>query len=321
MKVSVIIPFYNSATLLTRTIDSIIAQTYTNIEVIMVDDGSTDDSYSIASKYINHYITVLKQCNAGASNARNKGLLYSKGDFIQFLDAGDVIDPNKIAVQLEALQKNPEKLAVCKYKQFNVQDEITKSDYPDQSSFIYSCDNPQEFLINLWGGYGKMNFIQTNCWLVPRKIIEKIGCWRAYRCPDDDGEFFARVILASKGIVYTPGVYNFYHIDESGKNQLSRTKNHKYLMNSLLTIDLKYGYLQKYGHHNLLNRAIAAQYYRFAVDMYPLRKNLSTIAWKRFCSLGEDPPELLLGGRMIQLVYNLFGWRIARLLRFYFRES
>jgi hypothetical protein len=92
-------------------------------------------------------------------------------------------------------------------------------------------------------------------------------------------------------------------------------------MNSLLTIDLKFNSLKNCGYHPLLNRAIAAQYYRFAIDMYPARKNLSAIAWKRFRSLSENPPKIFLGGSMIQLVYIFFGWRTARLIRFYFRGS
>jgi GT2 family glycosyltransferase len=193
--------------------------------------------------------------------------------------------------------------------------------YPDQSSFIYSSDDPQDFLIGLWGGKGNMNFIQTNCWLVPKKIIEKAGNWRAYRCPDDDGEFFARVLLASEGIVYVPAVYNYYHITPGGANQLSRSKNKKYLQNVLLNIDLKHQYLLRKGFHPLISKAIASQYLRFAVDQFPEQKTFSAIACKRYNALNEKVNLPVLGGGIIKVVKKALGWKAARLLRFYLRRN
>lgn len=317
--VSVIIPVYNCGESLHRTMLSVLEQTYPAIEVILVDDGSTDNSYSLAKQYESERVNILQQKNAGAAVARNTGLGIAKGEYIQFLDAGDVLDKTKIAVQVNALQAEPGKVAVCNYKQFTTDDELKDGIYPDQSSFIYSSDDPQDFLINLWGGKGELNFIQTNSWLVPKTIIERAGGWRAYRCPDDDGEFFARVLLASEGIVYVPGVYNYYHIAPGGTNQLSRSKNKKYLQNTLLTIDLKHQYLVKSGHHPYIKKAIASQYLRFAVDLFPAQKILSAIAYKRYKALNEKVAPPVLGGRMIEFIKQVFGWRIARLTRSYLR--
>ncbi len=299
---------------------SVLAQTHQPVEVILVDDGSTDNSYERAKQYENDHIVVVQQTNAGAAVARNTGLTVAKGAYIQFLDAGDVLSPEKIAAQVNALKDQPGKVAVCNYKQFTADEELKNGIYPDQSSFIYSSDDPHDFLINLWGGRGSMNFIQTNCWLVPKQVIEKSGGWRAYRCPDDDGEFFARVLLASEGIVFVPGVYNYYHITPGGSNQLSRSKNKKYLQNTLLTIDLKHQYLLQRAVHPLLNKAIASQYFRFAVDMYPAQKILSAIAYKRYLALNETVTLPVLGGRVIEWIKQLFGWRAARLVRFYLRR-
>ena len=318
--VSVIIPVYNCGESLHRTMRSVLEQTYTEIETILVDDGSTDNSYTIAKQYESDRVKILQQKNAGAAVARNTGLAIAKGEYIQFLDAGDVLDKTKIAAQVNALQDQPENVAVCNYKQFTTEDELKNGIYPDQSSFIYSSDDPQDFLINLWGGKGSMNFIQTNCWLVPKAISEKAGGWRAYRCPDDDGEFFARVLLASEGIVYVPGVYNYYHIAPGGANQLSRSKKKKYLQNTLLTIDLKHQYLLRKGFHPLINKSIASQYLRFAVDQYPAQKILSAIAYKRYQSLGEKAALPVLGGSVFEVVKTIAGWKAARLLRFYLRE-
>jgi glycosyltransferase involved in cell wall biosynthesis len=300
---------------------SVLAQSYSPIEVILIDDGSTDNSYSLAKQYTNSQVQVLQQTNAGASVARNTGLTVASGMYIQFLDAGDVLSETKIAAQVNVLHSQSDKIAVCNYKQFTTDEELKNGMYPDQSSFIYSSNDPQDFLINLWGGKDQLNFIQTNSWLVPKPLIDKAGGWRAYRCPDDDGEFFARVLLASDGIVYVPAVYNYYHITPGGSNQLSRSKNRKYLQNTLLTIDLKHQYLLKKGIRPLINHAIAAQYLRFAVDMYPAQKILSAIAYKRYCSLNEKINLPVRGGGFIELIKNVCGWRAARLVRYYLREN
>jgi glycosyltransferase involved in cell wall biosynthesis len=320
--VSVIIPLYNSGAALERTMRAVLDQHHVPLEVILVDDGSSDNSYERAQKYLSANVQVLRQKNGGAAVARNTGLAAARGVYIQFLDAGDLIDRDKIAAQVEALEKQPGHVAVCGYKQFTTDSDLHNGVYPDQSSFIFSSDDPQDFLIRLWGGYGEMNFIQTNCWLVPRKVIDSAGPWRAYRCPDDDGEFFARVLLASKGVVHVPGVYNYYHIEEGGVNQLSRSTHHKYLMNTLLTIALKHDYLRNFNPaHPRLNQAVAAQYFRFAVDMFPSQKVLSGIAWRRFAALHEKPPRIVLGGALIEAIHRFFGWRAARLIRHYLRES
>ncbi len=319
--VSVIIPVYNCGESIHRTMKSVLAQSYPELEVILVDDGSTDNSYTLAKQYESSRVQVLQQKNAGAAVARNTGLAVSKGEYIQFLDAGDVLGEEKIAAQVKALETQPGKVAVCNYKQFTTDEELKNGQYPDQSAFIYSSDDPQDFLIDLWGGKGHMNFIQTNCWLVPKQIIEQAGGWRAYRCPDDDGEFFARVLLASEGIVHVRGVYNYYHITPGGINQLSRNGNPKYLKNVLLTIDLKHQYLLNRGKHPLINKAIASQYLRFAVDQFPAQKLLSAIANKRYRALNEKVEVPVLGGRMIEFIKRVFGWRIARLTRAYLRGS
>jgi glycosyltransferase involved in cell wall biosynthesis len=314
--VSVILPVYNSAAYLERTIKSVLFQTYPQLELIIIDDGSTDQSVEIANKYAHlPNVRLITQINAGAAIARNTGLKSAKGNYIQFIDAGDVISKDKIEKQVASLHGDFDKLAVCNYKIFKKESELQASNFPDQSSFIFSSNNPQEFLINLWGGNGERNFIQTNCWLVPKKLIDKAGVWREYRCPDDDGEFFARVILASNGIVYTPGVYNYYHAPIGETNQLSKSKNHKYLMNTLLTIDLKYHYLLKKGFHTKIKKAISSQYLMFAVDVYPAQPVLSKIAYRRYKRLNEKAKIPVLGGSLVELCKYLLGWRITKSIK------
>lgn len=321
MLVSIIIPIFNCGNAIIRTLDSLAWQSYLEYEIIIIDDGSTDDSLDILNNWSLKPFKLLRQKNSGAAVARNKGILEAKGEYIQFLDAGDVLSENKINAQVLALRDHPRHVAVCRYKKFQNIEDINSDNLEDQSSFIYSTSEVQDFLINLWGGYGQSNFIQTNCWLVPIAIIRKIGFWRQYRCPDDDGEYFARVILDSEGIVYISSGINFYHTDPSDLNRLSQSKNPKYLQNTLLTIDLKYKYLLNHGAHPRLKRAIATQYLNFAVYNFPLHIKLSKVAYKRYKLLRETIELPLLGGRVVEFLKYFFGWKFARVFRFFMRET
>lgn len=95
-KISVIIPIYNSSQTLERTINSVINQTYKNLEIILVNDGSTDDSIKICKKYAekDNRIIILNQENKGVGEARNHGIDVSTGDFISFVDSDDTMDEN-----------------------------------------------------------------------------------------------------------------------------------------------------------------------------------------------------------------------------------
>ena len=96
--VSILIPCYNSEKWLAETLESALAQTWQNKEIIVVDDGSTDSSLEIAKTFESNKVKVLRQDNRGASAARNLGLTNAQGDFIQYLDADDLLSEDKISL-------------------------------------------------------------------------------------------------------------------------------------------------------------------------------------------------------------------------------
>ncbi len=104
--VSVIIPTYNSARYLSIAIESALSQTYPYTEIIVIDDGSTDNTYKIILPYLNK-IKYIKKINGGPASARNYGLLTSNGEYIAFLDADDYWLPGKLEQQIDYLQRNP----------------------------------------------------------------------------------------------------------------------------------------------------------------------------------------------------------------------
>ena len=116
--VSCIIPVYNGERYLREAIDSILAQTYRSLEIIVADDGSTDGSAEVIAAYGNQ-VRYLSQPNTGPAAARNLGLRAALGDFVAFLDADDLWRPKKLARQIAQIQKRPEiDLCFARYKNF-----------------------------------------------------------------------------------------------------------------------------------------------------------------------------------------------------------
>lgn len=106
--ISVVIPLYNKATSISSTLECVLNQNFTDWEVVVVDDGSTDDSANIVSSMGDSRIRLIRQPNAGVSAARNRGAIEAEGEFIAFLDADDEWDKDYLATQYELTQKYPD---------------------------------------------------------------------------------------------------------------------------------------------------------------------------------------------------------------------
>ena len=141
--VSIIIPIYNYGHFLAEAIDSVMAQTYRPIEVIVVDDGSTDNTANIATSYPD--IQYIYQPNQGVSVARNTGISKARGRFIAFLDADDTWHPDKLKIQIQHLRENPNiGYNICKIKNY-LEPEINRD--PRIISALYGYDQIGGFTI------------------------------------------------------------------------------------------------------------------------------------------------------------------------------
>jgi glycosyltransferase involved in cell wall biosynthesis len=316
--VSIIIPAYNSEKHLAEAIHSALAQTWQRTEVIVVDDGSTDNSLHIARGFETAKVKVITQKNAGASAARNAGLRTAGGDYIQFLDADDLLSADKIASQIACLDGAVTHLAICKTIHFNDGENY----YPDTQSNNWFCDDsddPVDFLIKLYAGdevlpgYGGM--IQTNVWLTPRKLIDRAGPWNESLSLDDDGEFFCRVVLASEGIKFSRVGANYYR-KFNHQQTLSAQKTKKATESAIAAIDLKYAHLKAKTDNPMVDRIFAKPYWWAGVLAYPQFKALSKYCIEKAESLGYSG-EKYVGGRGGHVLSAFFGWKAARVIASY----
>jgi glycosyltransferase involved in cell wall biosynthesis len=313
--VSIIIPVYNSEKYLAETINSAINQTWANKEIIIVDDGSTDNSLNIARKFECDWVKILTQTNKGASAARNKGIAAAKGDYIQFLDADDIISVDKIAAQVKVLNGANNLVALCSTIHFKDADDITLM-HVEPEWYTEGTNNTVDFLIKLYStdltlpGYGGM--VQPNAWLTPKAIIDKAGGWNEQLSVDDDGEYFCRVLLAA-GVKFSEGVNYYRKFDKLGS--LSSKKTEQAYQSKLLATDLKYEYLKTRFDKNLLKKIFSRFYWEIGVAAFPQAIKVSNIALKKATEFGYNGPKYIAGSTSAFLV-KIVGWRLLRILSF-----
>ena len=174
--VSIIIPFYNSEKYIKRSLESILGQTYKNLEIILIDDGSTDRTVEIVKSYKDPRIIYLFQKNQGQGPARNNGIKKSQGEYITFLDADDYYFPEKVEKQVRFLENHPEYQAVyCNALHFY-------SDNPTvffkKKGNFHSGDIFKDLL--------ESSYINLNTIMVSRQILDKAGLFNENRyCPED----------------------------------------------------------------------------------------------------------------------------------------
>jgi glycosyltransferase involved in cell wall biosynthesis len=205
--VSVIIPCHNYGKYLGEAIDSVLNQTYKNLEIIIINDGSTDDTDSVAKKYEKDYPTVryVSQKNLGIVKTRNTGISQAKGDYMIQLDADDWLDKDYIEKTLQAAQSSKADIIYTDYKKFG--DETETSDFPDFSL---------EQLKN-------RNYIHISC-LVKAASIKKFKFdEKLDKLSHEDWELFLNMCLNDNKAKKCPGTFLHYRIHNSGRNNLQES--------------------------------------------------------------------------------------------------
>lgn len=299
---SILVPCRDAAPFLARTLESALAQTWPRVEVIVVDDGSTDASLAIARAHEARGVKVVSQPNAGASAARNRAMREAQGDYVQFLDADDCISPDKIARQVEALERRGgTALASCRWGRF--------ASIPEDAAFVddavFRDFEPMEFLIHC---SRTQDMMHPGAWLVPRTLAERAGPWDESLTLNDDGEYFCRVMLQSDGIVFVEGPASHYR---SGLHaSLSRGRDARAARSQLRSIELIAGHMIRKEDSPRVRRAAANYYQRYVYDFYPRPAELIAIAERRIRELGgaDTRPPM---GPLTEMAARVMGWKGA----------
>jgi len=223
--ISIIIPTYNRAHLISDALNSVIAQTYTNWECIVVDDGSTDNTEDILASYVRkdnrfqYYHRPVERLK-GASTCRNIGFEISKGSCIQYLDSDDLISDNKLQEQIMILKNTSAySIATCRWGRFSTIDD-EKLMIENLESY-HSFDSVELFLTALIHSKG---YFPIHSYLIKRELIEKSGGWNEYLSLNDDTEFLMRLFVNTKNICFSTKAIVYYRY---GNTTNLSSHNHK----------------------------------------------------------------------------------------------
>jgi glycosyltransferase involved in cell wall biosynthesis len=303
--VSVIIPCHNAEPWLAPAIESVLAQTWPDREVIVIDDGSTDGSLALARRFESRGVRVIGQPNRGAAAARNAGLREASGRFIQFLDADDLLAPGKIEAQMKRLEDTGDRtLASGAWARFHL--DPAEADFTPQAN--WRDLSGVEFLqIH----YERICMMHPAAWLAPRALLDRTGPWDESLSLNDDGEYFARAMLAADTIVFCPEARSFYRSGRPGT--LSGRKDRRALDSLYRSTELIVSRLLAADASPRSTAAAAFAWKWIAFETYPTAPDRSLAAEKNSRALGGSNRPLPAGGRF-QLASKFLGWRLAKRL-------
>jgi glycosyltransferase involved in cell wall biosynthesis len=310
--VSILIPAYNAERYVGAALQSVLDQTWPHSEIILVDDGSTDQTFATAQKYQSAKVKILRQDNRGAAAARNAALREAQGDFLQYLDADDLLSPDKIREQVELLREHPNHLSVSSARYF------FDGEDPDggllERSGAVDSDDPVQFLAQLLGSEGRMGTVPYGAWLSPRSVADAAGPWDdSVRSPDDDGEYFARVMLASRGIRAShSGCYYYRKFRQGGSYSTTYSENN--LRGRLYSLDCKARHLLARTQDPKAYRVLAKRYVDLAFNAYPHFPQVTADALNKAKEMGGTNYVPPFGTWKGELLRRLVGWKAARRL-------
>jgi glycosyltransferase involved in cell wall biosynthesis len=303
--VSILIPAFNARRWITDTIKSAIGQTWPRKEIIVVDDGSTDETLAIAQRFASKEVKVVTQQNQGAAAARNRAFALCQGDYVQWLDADDLLAADKIAQQLAVAEnrRDGQVLLSSAWGQFIYR--VNRAQFTPTRLW---CDlSPVEWLIRKMG---ENVFMQTGCWLVSRELCEAAGAWDTRLLSDDDGEYFCRVILASNSVRFVPQARVFYR--RTPTNRLSYVgQSDKKKDGLFLSIELHLKYIQSLENSDRVRTACLTFLQDSLINFYPERLDIVGDMKKLAAELGGslETPKLRWKYAWIE---PLFGWQTAK---------
>ena len=305
-RVSVLIPCFNAETHIGETLELVFRQTWPEIEVIVVNDGSSDESAQVVRSFSRSLVRVIEQGNRGQTAALNVCLKHSNGDFVQYLDADDLIEPDKIERQVVRLLGHPRCIASAEWGRFYRSSGETRFD-PEP---VWRDLDPLEWLVlSRADGLGMM---LPALWLVPIGLVRTVGPWVEDLTLNNDAEYFTRVLLAAERVLFCAGARCHYRSGLPGS--LSKRKSTTAWISQFRVLELCELRVRAREDSERVRRGFALSWQHLAHASYPYEPDLAERALTRACAL--HPVRIRPGGgNAFKIVSRLVGWRAARQLQ------
>src|SRR5262249_26120191 len=241
---------------------------------------STDRTWEIARKFASGDLLVTSQENLGAAATRNKAFSLCQGDYIQWLDADDLLSPDKVTRQMEACNRGCGRRTLLTSGWANFMYRPRRAEF--KPTALWCNLSPAEWLMRKMGQNLHM---QTATWLVSRELTEAAGPWDIRLLVDDDGEYFCRVLLASDGVQFVPEGKVFYRVTDSGRLSHIGRSGRK-MEAQWVSMRLHIGYLRSLEDSDRA-RAVCVQYLQnWLMTFYPERLDIAKEAERLAVDLG-----------------------------------
>jgi len=269
--ISVVMPLYNAAPYVADAVESVLQQQFHDFELVIVNDGSTDQSARIVSAIQDPRIRLIHQQNQGQSAAVNRGVRESAGQFIKIVDADDWINPEHLSAQMQSLEGTTDCVSACRWGYFRedfrrpaVRAEHADRDYADPLQWLVDSLTRDEGMMGGWK------------WLIPRTVWDRSGGYDPRLSLNNDFHASIAVLLASSGIKFAADAVYSYRRATGGS--LSRSKSRKAMESAFLTTQLGCNLLLDRENSAHVRRLCADRYQRWAFDFWPHHPDLTQSA-------------------------------------------
>lgn len=260
--ISVVIPMYNAEKYVEKCLNSLLEQTYKDLEIIIVNDGSKDNSQTICERFAEQdkRITLINTENRGAGSARNTGIEVAKGEYISFIDSDDYVCPDYYERLLHMLERAGADIAIGKYQRISEHDEMKFIN----SGEVKECTNLEELLVL----YGEDEDRYINAVLVTNKLFKRELFEGNVRFPIgrliDDEFIIYKLIYKSKKIVYTDDV--MYAYVQSDSSVMRTNFKEQRVHDTIDVYDEVYNFFKENGTEEL-NKKILIRYLSYCVEL------------------------------------------------------
>jgi glycosyltransferase involved in cell wall biosynthesis len=272
----------------------------------LINDGSTDNTEEIIHSYSDIRIKYFRQQNRGQCASSNFGLSVSKGDYVKFFDADDILNESHIEEQIKMLDGKFDSLVSCAWGRFFNND-------PSSTVFI-----PEP----VWRNMESLDWIKVSLsqkydmmgawlWLIPRSLINETGGWDERLSLNNDFEFSMRLLTKVKYVLFASNAKLYYR---SGNASLSGSATHKAYSDALLSTKLGLSYLISIENSSYTRKLAADRFKVWLFRIYPLYPDLQEVATNQIKIFGGSSKKYD-GGLVFQIISFVLGWKTAKIIK------
>jgi glycosyltransferase involved in cell wall biosynthesis len=306
VEISVVVPCYNAVGWITETLQSVVKQGLDNLEIIVIDDGSTDESAKIIERDF-PLARLIKTKNQGASKARNLGTSESRGKFIQYLDADDLLAPGKLKRQLEILETSGADVA---YGDWQVLINTPDGRCLPAGVRKRKMQHPEiELFTDFW--------CPPAVYLFRRSIVEKVGSWSTNLVVIQDARFTLDCALRGARFIYCEGIMAYYRVHS--KNSLSRRDSVAFARDCLQNAVEVENWWLGHGGINKERKAALLQVYDY-ISWMSFKKDKPTFAYAYSALNNLEPGYIPFRNKILRLIYKRMGYKTAASFAFWYRR-